>query len=259
MVGGFATIAGSVLGAYVNILGGTDEVQRVEFIKHLLTASVIAAPAAFVMARIIVPERESPPEENLQCAPPGYEAANVFDAATHGASEGLRLALNVGAMLIAFIALLALLNWPLEAIGEIPAIRSWLDARGVEALRLEVILGWLFMPLAWLMGVERGDASEVGSLLGQKLILTEFVAYMSLGEMMHAPGGAEISTRSAKIAAYALCGFANFASIGIQIGGLTVLAPERRRDIVSLGLRAMLGGAIASCMSACIASMIISS
>lgn len=257
MVGGFATIAGSVLAAYVGILGGIDDAQRTEFIKHLLTASVMSAPAAFVIARILVPETEQPPEEDFKAAPVAYDASNVLDAAAHGASDGLRLALNVGAMLIAFVALLALINWPLEALSGWEPVRTWLDARGIEMLGFEVILGWIFTPLAWAMGVELADAGIVGSFLGQKLILTEFVAYASLGDAIHAEGGSLISDRSAKISAYALCGFANFASIAIQIGGLTVLAPNRRKDIVSLSLRAMLGGAFASWMTASIAGLLI--
>ncbi|MCA9294637.1 MAG: hypothetical protein KDA20_12570 [Phycisphaerales bacterium] len=259
MVGGFATIAGSVLAAYVGILGGTDHAQQVEFVKHLITASIMSAPAAFVMARIIVPETEQPPDEHVHAAPAGYQASNVLDAAAHGASEGLKLALNVGAMLIAFVALLHLVDWPLEGLSEVPAVRSWLDARGIDHLGLKVILGWVFTPLAWMMGVPGADASAVGSLMGQKLVLTEFYAYIDLGNMLHGPDGATISVRSGKIATYALCGFANFASIAIQIGGLTVLAPERRRDIVSLSVRAMFGGAFASWMTAAVAGILIGS
>lgn len=257
MVGGFATIAGSVLAAYVGILGGKDEAQQVEFIKHLITASIMSAPAAFVMARIIVPETETPPDEQVHAAPVGYQATNVLDAAAHGASEGLKLAANVGAMLIAFVALLALIDWPLAALSDVPVVRAWLDAQDIKQLGLTTILGWVFKPLAWLMGVEAADAGAVGSLMGQKIVLTEFFAYVALGDMLHASDGATISPRSAKIAAYALCGFANFASIAIQIGGLTVLAPERRRDIVSLSLRAMIGGALASWMTAAIAGLFI--
>lgn len=257
MVGGFATIAGSVLAAYVTVLAGSGEgaaEARVEFIKHLLTASVMSAPAAFVIARLIVPETESPPDENIESAPVGEKATNVLDAAAIGATDGLRLALNVGAMLIAFLGLLALVNWPLRELGAIEGVDAWLAARNVEELGLEVILGWIFTPVAWLMGVPWADAANFGSLLGQKLILTEFVAFLSLADMMR---GDELSPRSARLAAYALCGFANFASIAIQIGGLTALAPDRRADIVSLSFKAMLGGAFASWMTACIAGLFI--
>jgi len=257
MVGGFATIAGSVLAAYVTVLAGSGEgatEARVEFIKHLLTASVMSAPAAFVIARLIVPETESPPDEDIESAPVGEKATNVLDAAALGATDGLKLALNVGAMLIAFLGLLALINWPLREIGNIEGVDAWLAARNVEDLGLEVILGWIFTPVAWLMGVAWADAANFGSLLGQKLILTEFVAFLSLADMMRADA---LSPRSARLGAYALCGFANFASIAIQIGGLTALAPDRRADIVSLSFKAMLGGAMASWMTACIAGLFI--
>lgn len=260
MVGGFATIAGSVLAAYVTVLAGSGPDAaplRVEFIKHLLTASVMSAPAAFVMARLIVPETETPIEDDLRGTHMGPRATNVLDAAALGAGDGLRLALNVGAMLIAFLGLLALVNWPLRELGQIGAVDAWLSARGVEELGLEALLGWLFTPVAWAMGIPWSDAANFGSLLGQKLILTEFVAYFSLGEMMRAEGGALLSARSARIATYALCGFANFASIAIQIGGLTALAPDRRRDIVSLSFKAMLGGAMASWMTASVAGILL--
>ena len=172
-----------------------------------------------------------------------------------GATTGLKLALNIAAMLIAFVSLLALINWPLHAIGEIGPVHEWLAAHGVTGgLSIQVILGWIFAPLAWTMGVEWKDAFNMGGLLGEKLILTEFVAYLDLGKMKH--DGA-ISARTAQIGAYALCGFANFASIAIQIGGLSVLAPERRKEFARLALRAMLGGALATQMTASIAGLFI--
>ena len=262
MVGGFATIAGSVLAAYVGILGGVGEEaepQRVLFIKHLLTASVMSAPAAFIMARIIAPEQPGAATGAGHLT--AYEAprhANVFDAAAAGATDGLKLAANVGAMLIAFVALLSLVNWPLEALGKIEPVHGWLVAMGAHGLSLQVILGWIFTPLAWAMGVPSADCAAFGSLLGEKLVATEFIAYSSLGEMMHAQPTPQIGSRAAQIAAYALCGFANFASVGIQIGGLTSLAPDQRRTIVTLGLKAMLGGALASWLTACIAGVLIS-
>lgn len=261
MVGGFATIAGSVLAAYVGILGGVGEAaepERLLFIKHLLTASVMSAPAAFIMARIIAPEQ--PGSAEATDALMAYEAprhTNLFDAAAAGATDGLKLAANVGAMLIAFVALLSLINWPLEAMGAVEPIRGWLGATGAQTLSLQTILGWIFTPIAWCMGVPGPDCAAFGSLLGEKLVATEFVAYSSLGQMMHAEPTPQIGMRSAQIAAYALCGFANFASIGIQIGGLTSLAPGQRRTIVTLGLRAMFAGALASWMTACIAGVLI--
>lgn len=261
MTGGFATIAGSVLFAYVGMLGGDDEAARVEFIKHLLTASLLSAPAAFVMARVMVPETESPGNEESvlrSVAPPADEppTRNVLDAAAAGASDGLRLALNVAAMLIAFVALLAVVDLPLAALGEWGPVRAWLDARGVGDLGLQVILGWMLAPVAWALGVPWAEASVVGGLLGQKLIVTEFLAYASLRELIAAGPGA-ISHRSAVLATYALCGFANFPSIAIQIGGLSALAPERRSDLASLGIRAMVAGACASWMTACVAGVVL--
>ena len=261
MVGGFATIAGSVLAAYVGILGGfgpEHEAARELFIKHLLTASVMSAPAAFVIARIIVPEAETPMDETVHTVHTHARASNVLDAAAAGATEGLHLCLNVGAMLIAFVSLVALINWPLGALSEIGAVHDALGSVGIERLSLQSVFGLALTPLAWTMGVPWADCSLFATLLGEKLVVTEFVAYSTLGEALNAPGGATIGPRAGQIAAYALCGFANFASIGIQIGGLTVLAPTRRKMIVSLAVRAMLGGALASWMTASIAGVLIS-
>ncbi len=259
MVGGFATIAGSVLVAYVGILGGDDPVQRELFIKHLLTASVMSAPAAFVIAKIMMPEVDTPLDERKFLHEQKHETQNVLDAAARGATDGLKLALNVAAMLIAFVALLALLNWPIGALGDIGRIAAWRQAHDIPSFSLEYFLGWLFTPLAWLMGVEAADCQPFGSLMGLKIIATEFIAYQSLSNMMVDPAGqAEMSVRSIQIAAYALCGFANLPSIAIQIGGLTGIAPSRRRDFARLGLRAMIGGALASWMTASIAGIFLS-
>jgi concentrative nucleoside transporter, CNT family len=268
MLGGFAHIAGSVLGAYVMMLGGENAAEQTRYATHLIGASLMSAPAAFVMARIIMPETQTPPAEDPQSLKTASEEdhANLFDAAAGGATTGLKLALNIGAMLIAFVALLALVNWPIHAIGEIPAIKSFLMEHGwvvvergehglsTPGLSLQVMLGWIFAPLAWTMGIAWADAFTIGGLLGEKLILTEFVAYLHLGEAKQA---GTISSRSAQIGAYALCGFANFASIAIQIGGLSVLAPERRKEFAQLALRAMLGGALATQMTASIAGLFI--
>lgn len=257
MVGGFATIAGSVMAAYVGILGGIDEASRAQFIKHLLTASVMSAPAAFVIARIIVPETETPIDEGLKAAAIEDRATNVLDAAAGGASDGLRLALNVAAMLIAFVALLALINWPLQAFGAWGPIDNWLTRLGIEDLDLQTILAAFFSPLAWAMGVDWADTALVGTLMGEKLVLTEFIAFDHLGKALHTPTGSDLSARSAYIATYALCGFANFGSIAIQIGGLSSIAPGQRSTFVSLALRAMIGGAIASWMTAAVAGFFI--
>lgn len=259
MVGGFANIAGSVLGAYVLMLGGDDPAQRVLYAKHLMASSVMSAPAAFVIARMLVPETETPPPEDAATLLSGSvnqePATNVFDAAALGATDGLKLAANVGAMLVAFVSLLAVINWALAGLGGLA---------GAPNLSLEMILGRLFAPLAWTMSVPWEESHVVGSLLGQKLVATEFVAYTNLASMMHPAPLADgsvpapaLSPRSAQIAAYALCGFSNFASIAIQIGGLTILAPHRRKDFSSLALRAMLGGALATQMTACVASLFI--
>jgi CNT family concentrative nucleoside transporter len=179
----------------------------------------------------------------------------VLDAATSGAADGLRLAANVGAMLLALIALIAAVDFALGWVGEFVIIKPLLASAGIETLSLKSILGLLFSPLAWTMGVESGDVRAVGSLLGEKLVATEFVAYASLSEIMKSP--TPVSLRSEIIAAYALCGFANFGSIAIQLGGIGGIAPTRRHDLARLGLRAMIGGAMASFMTACIAGMMI--
>lgn len=259
MVGGFATIAGSVLAAYVGILGGfgpEHEATRELFIKHLLTASVMSAPAAFVIARIIVPETETPMDEVVHADGIESKASNLLDAAAAGATEGLHLCLNVGAMLIAFVALVALVNWPLGAISSYEPIGETLRVIGIDTLSLQSIFGFVLTPLAWTMGIAWADCSAVATMLGEKLVVTEFIAYSTLGEAINSEEPT-ISARSGQITAYALCGFANFASIGIQIGGLTVLAPNRRQLIVSLAVKAMLGGALASWLTASIAGVLI--
>lgn len=257
MVSGFGSIAGSVLGAYVQMLGGEDPAARQLFTTHLLGASLMSAPAAFVMARIIMPETEVPPPEDARSIATIAEEdhANIFDAAASGATTGVKLAINIAAMLIAFVSLLALLNWPLHALGETESLKPILSSYGFEhGLSIQILLGRLFAPIAWTMGIPWQDATTMGALLGEKLILTEFVAYAHLAE---AKAAGTITARSAQIGAYALCGFANFASIAIQIGGLSVLAPNRRKDFARLALRAMLGGALATQMSASIAGLFI--
>ena len=242
MTGGYATIAGSVMAVYMGMLGP-------EYASHLLTASVMSAPAAFVCAKIIRPETEK--SETAGRIPLRIErdAHNIIEAASNGTSDGLKLWLNVIAMLIAFTALVAVVDWPLEALG------NALELDG--GLSLARAFGWVFAPIAWLIGVDGvNDCQLFGSLLGTKMSLNEFVAYGRLAEML--PGesdGVFESMRAAKMATYALCGFANFASIGIQIGGISPLAPTRKSDIARISLRAMLGGSIATCMTATIAGM----
>ncbi len=243
MTGGFATIAGSVLAVYIGILGP-------EYGPHLLTASVMSAPAAFLIAKIMQPETEESATGSKVELKFEKTASNMIEAAAIGTGDGLKLWLNVIAMLIAFMGLVALVDWPLVSIGEA------MDIEG--GLSINRIFSWVFAPVAWMMGVDNWhDCGLMGSLLGTKIAVNEFVAFEYLkGMRPEEVGGAVFeSARSAKMAAYALCGFANFASIGIQIGGITPLAPERRGEISKLVLRAMIGGAFASWMTATVAGM----
>ena len=260
MIGGMAHIAGSVMAAYVGLLGGDDPVQKQFFAKHLLTASIMAAPATLMLAKILVPETEEPLTRGTVKLEVEKTTANVIDAAATGAADGLRLALNVGAMLLAFIALIALVNGPIEWLGTRAwgadpgsSINAWLSGSAghpVE-LSLQTLFGWLLAPLAWLIGVPWTDAALVGSFIGEKIVINEFVAYVDMSAHL-----SEMSQQSQLIATYALCGFANFSSIAIQIGGIGGLAPSRRPDLARLGLRAVLGGSIATFMTATIAGVL---
>ncbi len=247
MVGGMATIAGGVLGAYVLMLGGSDPVAQAEFAKHLLTASIMAAPATLVIAKILCPEAGKPVTLGKVEVEVEKTTANVIDAAASGASEGLKLALNVGAMLLAFTALIALINWPIGWLGDITGLS---DAIGKRA-DLSVLLGYVLAPIAWIIGVPWEDANAVGSLIGTKVVLNEFFAYNQLSTVKES-----LSENSVIIATYALCGFANFSSIAIQIGGIGSLAPERRADLARFGLKAVLGGSLATFMTATIAGVL---
>ncbi|MCC6407507.1 MAG: NupC/NupG family nucleoside CNT transporter [Planctomycetes bacterium] len=242
MTGGFATIAGSVMAVYMGILGP-------EIAPHLITASVMSAPASFVIAKLIRPETQISETAGKVELRIDRNATNLIEAAANGTSDGLRLWLNVIAMLIAFIAFVYLINWPLGVIGE---------KNGVPDLSLAKIFGWVFAPVAWLIGITGWhDCQLVGGLLGTQISLNEFFAFKGLQEILPSSGQAVVleSTRSAKIAAYALCGFANFGSIGIQIGGISALAPERKTDLAKLALKAMIGGAMACWMTAAIAGV----
>jgi CNT family concentrative nucleoside transporter len=256
MAGGFATIAGSVMAAYVAMVGGADEAARVLVAKHLMTASVMSAPAGLVLAKIMVPETESVPDESrggLGALP--RTAANVMDAAAEGAADGLRLALNVGAMLVAFVSLIALLNWPLAALSELDSpwlpVAQWRAELGLPVLSFQNVLGFLVWPLAWLVGGGT-DAQALASLMGTQVVATELVAYVELAK---AAQGGSMTPRGVAIATFALCGFANLPSVAIQIGGLGAMAPERRADLARLGLRAMSAGALACWMTAAIAGV----
>ncbi|MEO1227648.1 MAG: nucleoside transporter C-terminal domain-containing protein [Myxococcota bacterium] len=241
MTGGFATVAGGVMIAYVGMLQGVFP----DIAGHLLSASIMSAPAALVTAKILVPETETPKTLGGVHLDLPKTDANMLDAAARGAGEGLTLALNVGAMLLAFTALVATAN----------GLLGWLSGNllGFDTpLTLELMLGWLGAPLAWIMGIRWEDAQTVGSLLGVKTILNEFVAYLQLSQQ--ADG---IAPRSMVIATYALCGFANLGSIGIQLGGISPLAPERRPDLARLAVRAVLGGTLAAFMTACVIGVLI--
>ncbi|MCB9849592.1 MAG: NupC/NupG family nucleoside CNT transporter [Phycisphaerales bacterium] len=255
MVGGFATIAGGVFAAYVAMLGGESHAERILFAKHLLTASVMSAPAAFVMAKIILPETEHSKTGGIVEIEFEKTTVNVLDAATSGATDGLRLAANVGAMLLALIALIAGVDYVLGWVGSWGWLKPMLTSAGIETLNLKSILGLIFSPLAWTLGVQSDDIRTFGSLLGEKLVFTEFIAYGSLADVMRS--ATPMHYRSELIATYALCGFANFGSIAIQLGGIGTIAPNRRSDLARFGLRAMLGGAMASFMTAAIAGMLL--
>jgi CNT family concentrative nucleoside transporter len=236
MTGGFATIAGGVMAAYVGM--GVSP-------KHLLAASVMSAPAALVMAKLMLPETEESRTAGKVAIEVERPWANAIDAAASGAADGLKLALNVGAMLIAFVALIALLDWPLGKLGLL---------LGYPELSLNVVLGFLGRPLAWLMGVPWSEAGDVGTLIGIKTAINEFVGYVRLQEMVEA---GQLSERSQVIATYALCGFSNFSSIAIQIGGIGSMAPERKSDLARLGLRAMVAGSLACFQTATIAGILL--
>jgi CNT family concentrative nucleoside transporter len=259
MVGGMAHVAGSVMAAYVSLLGGDDLEQRRFYAKHLLAASAMAAPATLLVAKILVPETATPATRGKVTVAFERTTSNVIDAAAAGAADGLKLALNVGAMLLAFVALVALVNAPIHWLGTLAfdrrgtTVDGWLTAAaGREVtLSLQTLLGVPMAPVAWLAGVPWRDAPLVGSFLGEKVVLNEFVAYVDLAQHL-----AALEARSRVVAAYALCGFANFASIAIQIGGIGGLAPGRRHDLARLGLRAVLGGSIATLMTATIAGVI---
>ncbi len=242
MIAGFATTAGGVLAAYVGML--KDFVPDIA--GHLIACSVMCAPASLVIAKLMLPETEAPATSGLTDLEVPRSSENLLDAIATGTTDGLRLAVNVGAMLISFLALVAMVNFGLKWTG---------DQLGI-ALSLEIVLGWLFSPLAWAMGVPPQDISKVGSLLGQKTVLNEFIAYSNLGKELAADPH-WLTERGRLIASYALCGFANFGSIGIQIGGYTSLCPERRGDISRLALRAMIGGLLTTCLVATVAGLLV--
>lgn len=253
MTGGMATIAGGVLAAYIGFLGGEDPAQQVLFAKHLLAASVMSAPAAVVAAKLLVPERESfNSEMTINREKMG---ANVLEAVANGTSDGVKLAVNVGAMLLVFTAFVYMGNWILrDLIGEPTGLNALIASNtGFDGLTFQFMVGYTFAPIAWLMGVPTEDIFLVGQLLGEKTILNEFYAYKTLGEMKFA----ELFTheKSMIMATYILCGFSNFASIGIQIGGIGTLIPNRKGLLSKLGMRALLGGTLACLFTAVLVGM----
>ncbi len=255
MTGGFATVAGGVMAAYVGMLVAYFP----DIAGHLLAASVMSAPAALVVAKLMYPETGEPVTRSSLGVEVESPDVNVIDAAARGAGDGLTLAFNVGAMLLAFIALIALINALLGSVAGWIGLEALLQSLGAldagQGLSLEILLGWLLAPLAWLMGVPWSDAVTVGSLLGIKTVANEFIAYLRLAELLSTGGG--LSPRSVVISTYALAGFANFSSIAIQIGGIGGIAPSRRSDLSRVGLRAMIGGSLAAFLTATIAGILV--
>lgn len=254
MSGGMATIAGGVLAAYIGFLGGADEAQQIYFAKHLLAASVMSAPAAVVAAKMLVPQTEKVNEDLT--LPKEKIGANALEAIANGTTDGIRLAVNVAGMLLVFIALLATGNYILFKIGDWTSLNPIIASNtAYDGLSFQLILGYLFAPLTWLMGVCKEDMVLVGQLLGEKTILNEFVAYVSLGELKMQ--GKFVEEKSIIMATYILCGFANIASIGIQIGGIGALAPEKKATLAKFGFKALIGGTLASLFTAVLVGILI--
>lgn len=257
MIGGMATVAGGVLAAYIGFLGGNDPVLRLHFAKHLLAASVMAAPGAIVISKMLFPQTETiNTDVNVSQDKIG---SNILDAIANGTTEGLKLAANVAAMLLVFVAIIAMLNGILGWVGDVTNLNSWMSANTpFQKFTLESILGTIFAPLMWLIGVAKEDVMLMGQLLGVKLAASEFVGYIQLAELKNIANVTHLTyNKSVIMATYMLCGFANFASIGIQIGGIGSLAPGQRKVLSEFGMKALIGGSIASLLSATIAGMII--
>ena len=254
MTGGMATLAGGVLAAYIAFLGGDDPIERLIFAKHLLAASFMAAPGAVIISKILIPQTQEI-DSNVEVSKEKI-GSNVLDSISNGTVEGLKLAVNVASMLLVFIAFLAMGNFILLKIGSFTGLNSLINdfSNGqFSELSLQVILGYIFAPLMWLLGVCSEDITIVGRLIGEKLIMTEFIGYISLGDLKST--GSFAQEKSITMATYMLCGFANFASIGIQIGGIGSLAPSKRKLLSELGMKALLAGTLASLLSATIVGM----
>jgi CNT family concentrative nucleoside transporter len=257
MIGGMATVAGGVLAAYIGFLGGNDPEMRLEFAKHLLAASVMAAPGAIVIAKILYPQTE--PINNEVSVSLDNIGSNALDAISNGTVEGIKLAATIGGMLLVFVALIAMCNGILGWVGDWTTLNDWFAANTIyEGFSLEAILGLIFAPLMWIMGVPTPDIMPMGQLLGIKLAASEFVGYIQLAELKDPVNIIHLQyQKSIIMATYMLCGFANFASIGIQIGGIGSLAPGQRKALSRFGVRALIGGTLASLISAVIAGAII--
>ena len=257
MVGGMATVAGSVLGAYIGFLGGNDPLLRLEFAKSLLAASVMAAPGAIVIGKIIYPQTEN--VENDVTISKEKIGSNLLSAISIGTGEGIKMAVNVGAMLLVFIALIAMLSNIFSVIGDVLGINNWISKNTIYSnLSIEFLLGYLFAPIVWIIGVAKEDIALMGQLLGVKLVASEFVGYTQLVELKNELNPIHFSyQKSIIMATYMLCGFANFASIGIQIGGIGIIAPKIKKILTELGLKAMIAGTLVSLMSATIAGIIL--
>jgi CNT family concentrative nucleoside transporter len=263
MTGGMATIAGGVMAAYVQMLGYsfaqthglTIEAAQVKFAAQLLGASIMAAPASLLISKIIFPETGEPETKGTVKVKVEKNASNIIEAAAGGASDGLQLALNVGAMLLAFIALIALLNFGLEKVGLWTGLNEQLRQHYGQPLSLQLIFGFVFQFVGFAIGVPWSEAFQFGSLIGTKVVLNEFVAYLEMAKMM--AENKLVTEKAISMATFALCGFANFSSIAIQIGGISPMAPHRRKDLAALGLRAVLGGSLATMLTATIAGILI--
>lgn len=257
MIGGMATVAGAVLAAYIGFLGGDDPFLRLQFAKHLLAASVMAAPGAIVVSKILYPQTE---EVNTEVQVSADKiGSNILDSIANGTTEGLKLAVNVGAMLLVFVAFIAMINGILNWIGDITTLNPWIaNYTAYGSFSLEAIMGTIFAPFMWLIGVESVDIMLMGQLLGIKLAASEFIGYIQLAELKNMANATHLTyNKSVIMATYMLSGFANFASIGIQIGGIGSLAPGQRKNLSEFGMKAVLGGSITSLLSAAIAGMIL--
>ncbi len=267
MIGGMAHIAGGVMAIYIGMLAGTDAALQQMYAKHFLAASIMAAPATLLIAKILIPETGEPLTRGKVSVHVEKESKNIIDAAAAGASDGMKLAINIAAMLLAFVALIAMVNAIIGWVGDWHAsgyqsLNMMLNhglAAGATPVKLNLglILGYVLAPIAWVIGIEWKDAVIAGGLIGQKVVLNEFIAYMQLAQTPVGNAVGAISEHSRLILTYALCGFANFASIAIQIGGIGSLAPERRSDLARFGMRAVLGGSIATLMTATIAGVLL--